>query len=98
MTKSIYKYPLEFRGKQVVSLPIGSEILSVQEQNDQLCLWALVDPNEQLEERHIEIFTTGEALGNDFGVPNKYIATVQIKFEGLVIHVFENQLKKPLRP
>ena len=98
MTKSICKYPLETKGRQVVSLPIGSEILSVQEQDRQLFLWALVDPNEQLEERHIKIFTTGDVLDNDFGVPNKYIATVQLKFEGLVIHVFENQLKKPLRP
>lgn len=92
MTKIIYKYPLEVAGKQVVSLPFGSEILSVQMQNRKLCLWALVDPNEECEDRHIEMYGTGHPLGYDFGVPHKYIATFQMEFEQLVFHVFENKL------
>ena len=44
MKKKIYKYPLEVQDEQVVMLPTGAKILTVQSQKDRPCLWALVNP------------------------------------------------------
>ena len=41
MKKKIYKYPLEVQDEQVVMLPTGAKILTVQSQKDRPCLWAL---------------------------------------------------------
>jgi hypothetical protein len=41
--KTIYKYPLELTDRQAVSMPIGSKILSVDNQNGTICVWAEVD-------------------------------------------------------
>lgn len=48
----IYKYELQVTDNQNIMLPIGSKILTVQNQNEKACLWALVDPNNETEGRH----------------------------------------------
>jgi hypothetical protein len=40
--KVTWKYVI---GSEPVSMPKGAEILSVQEQRDEICVWALVDPS-----------------------------------------------------
>jgi len=44
MSKTIWKFDLEINGG-ILEMPKGSEILSMQTQNETLCLWALVDPD-----------------------------------------------------
>ncbi len=41
--KRVYKYPLRVNDRQIVKLPKGAEILSVQIQRGDICLWALID-------------------------------------------------------
>jgi hypothetical protein len=90
MEKRIYKYTLETTDKQVISLPTGAEILTVQAQNDEPQLWALVDPNEKYtEERYIEIYGTGHPVYCDMGVERRYLAAYQLSDGALVFHVFE---------
>lgn len=43
MQKVIYKYPLPRNTFMKVTLPKDCEILTIQEQRNTLCLWALVD-------------------------------------------------------
>lgn len=85
--KKIYKYPLTLTDTQFVELPLGAEILTAQMQDNQLCLWAMVNTLSEAvkKNRRIEIIGTGNPVptGN-----LKYISTVQIG--GLVFHVFEN--------
>ena len=91
MNKTIYKYNLRFSysGKDSLELPIDSEILSCQLQNDEIMLWALVNPNEkQTESRYFEFFGTGHEVGCDMGIERKFINTVLFS-DGLVFHVFE---------
>lgn len=89
----VYKYKLDAVGTQPVELPVGSKILSVQAQFEQLCLWVLVDPavNKQTEKRVIEIVGTGIPLRELDGLPitREFLATVQMRGGSLVWHVFE---------
>ncbi len=87
--KSIWKFPLKLEGGQNISMPKGAQILCAQTQNEQPYLWALCDPEEKTEGRHIEIFGTGHPVGYDAGVERKYISTFQMKGGLLVYHAFE---------
>lgn len=85
--KSIYKYPLSVEDKQVIQLPVGSEILTVQLQNNNSVLWAMVNVNDsRLVSRHIVMFETGKRI--DMKRNFRYISTFKIPI-GLVFHVFE---------
>lgn len=87
MEQRIWKYQLEITDDQVISMPTGAEILTVQMQNGKPCLWALVDPNEETKTyRLIQIYGTGNPIpdGN-----RRYISTIQIFNGDLIFHVFE---------
>jgi len=89
MNKTIYKYPLILIDSQAVSLPIGSEILTIQTQEEMIYMWVLINPNEnQNEIKHIEFFGTGYPISYDMGVSRKYISTFQM-YDELVFHAFE---------
>lgn len=87
MNKTIWKFPLELTFRQSIVMPVGAEILTVQIQNEIPCLWALVNPDEVVEFRHIEIFATGTRF-YDIIVPRKYISTFQMGKGQLVYHAF----------
>lgn len=89
MKKQIWKFPIEQKDRIRVTMPIGAEILTVQEQRDHPCIWALVDPNAQREERIFEVFGTGHEINYDMGVERKYINTFQLAEGDLVFHLFE---------
>lgn len=82
--RAIWEFPLEIRTRQIVMLPAGAKILSVQWQSGLLCFWALVDPNANKLSRCIEIFGTGHEVGEALRI---YLGTAQAG--PLVWHVFE---------
>lgn len=84
---NIFKYPLEVTDVQTIQIPQGATILTVQVQYDKPCIWALVDPNEPVESRQIEIYGTGQQLDED--VRRRYIGTFQLRGGALIFHVFE---------
>jgi len=91
--KTIWKYKLneallhQAHG-QKISLPYASNILTVQEQNNELCLWAMVDPDEVRKvQRTICIHGTGHPVPN--GANKVHITTFQKMGGQLVWHVFE---------
>ena len=89
MNKTIWKFELGVTDKQIVTLPIGAEILSVQTQNETPCLWALVNPKSETEERVFEMFGTGHPVYCDMGIDRKFIGTFQMRNGRLVFHLFE---------
>jgi hypothetical protein len=82
----VYKYPLTLVGNQDVSMPVGAKILTAQEQDGCICLWAECPQVENVELREIIIVGTG----HDY-LPSElqYIATVQIG--AFVWHVYEGK-------
>lgn len=90
--KTIFKYTLETHDEQDVTLPVGSEILTVKEQYGDICLWALVDPGEaKKEDRRIRILGTGHSFEDDFE-RTRYLGTVLMSGGSLVWHIFEADL------
>lgn len=84
----IYKYDLALVERQDLTLPAGARILSVQNQNEMLVLWALVDTEALPRQHKILTFLTGWT----FRYPETltYLGTAQFKNGSLVVHVFTN--------
>jgi hypothetical protein len=87
--KTIWKYQLVIQDSQPLTMPKGAEILTVQVQNNIPCIWALVDPDAEIEHREFCMFGTG----HDFGlIDYKYIGTFQIHEGLLAFHLFESNI------
>jgi hypothetical protein len=86
--KTIYKYDLRISDSQYIDLPINSEILSVKNQGNNLCLWALVDTDEDSKITYeIGIFGTGNEI-YDNTTFKEFIDTCVMP-NGLVWHLFK---------
>ena len=83
---NIWKYPLEVVPQQILEMPFGSKILTVQVQQEIPCIWALVNPEIYLDNREIRIVGTGHKFDDPLF---KYIGTFQQLDGSLVWHVFE---------
>jgi hypothetical protein len=81
----VYKYQLTKAQQQVVMLPKDAEICTVQWQGNCAVLWALVHPEEPVEEHRISQHFTGDPIADH---PGLYIATYTAPL-GLVVHVYE---------
>lgn len=86
----IWKYKLSMqRGAKTIPMPKGAKILTVQVQEGEPHIWALVDPGEADRPRFLEIFGTGHAIEE---IPNTrldYIGTFQFSSGVFVFHLFE---------
>lgn len=83
----VYKYKLPTNGYVEIEMPRMAELLYVAEQNGDLCLWALVDPDAWTVMRRFRIAGTGHAMA-----PSEcehYIGTVLMSGGLVVWHVFE---------
>lgn len=83
--KTIWKYPLQ--PTQRLPLPKGAKILSAQLQNDEICIWVLLDTENLTQEVPIWIFGTGHEVPKNLNL--EFIGTVQLMGGGLVFHVFQ---------
>lgn len=84
--RRVFKYALDVTDHQTILMPAGAEILCVQMQAGAPCLWAMVNPNNPLEERRFRIVGTGHLIAEPF---LKYVGTVQAGGGMLIWHVFE---------
>ena len=87
MKKVVYKYKLQItKVIQEVVLPLGAQILCIKMQNDELCVWALVDPDQTYNEVvKIRCAGTGHEITEDV----EYIDTVMLLDGELVFHFFK---------
>lgn len=91
--KTIYKYQLKMEPRQVIKLPMGAVILTVQAQRDLPCLWAEINKDTQAIWDHtICIFGTGHTLPPTAINTYNYIGTFQILNGDFVGHVYEEVL------
>ena len=97
--ETIYKYELSVIDFQIIDMPKGAEILSVQIQpsafggdSDRLFLWVKIDTSNELEPKRIRIFGTGNPMEYEHEL--NFIGTVQMNNYSLVWHVFENIMKE----
>lgn len=84
--KTIHKYKLLSVHSSTILMPEGAEILAIQIQFNEVCMWVMVDLNNVVTQRCIETYGTGHELPDDMK-GHKYISTVQQN--GFVWHFFE---------
>lgn len=92
---TVYKYPIQVTDEQGIEMPLGSQILSIHSQtlpfgpkDEALCLWALVNIDENRKEtRMLRIVGTGHPFEDVDKY--KFICTTQQDSGRLVWHIFE---------
>jgi len=84
--KAIWKYKIEIDDTQTLSIPADYEILTIQHQFSDLCMWVLVDPEIKKKAVMIDIYGTGHTISD---LKHKYINTFQVNGGALVFHAFE---------
>ena len=83
--QTIWKYPIVTTDFQEVEIPQGAKVLTVQMQEGNPCLWALVDPNAEKQKRVIAVHGTGHPVPDAVG---EYLGTYRMANGALVFHVF----------
>lgn len=87
MIQTIYKIQLEITGEQIIGLPKGARILSIQPQGEKVSLWFLFNQDEtRSEPKKIRCFGTGQPIIDAENLD--YIGTVQVLCGKLVFHFF----------
>lgn len=84
--RKVFKYPLT-PGRSEVDMDPNGEVLTVQEQFGDACMWALVDPNAPIARRVFLTCGTGHEVSEDWNLV--YAGTIQVYEGRLVFHVFE---------
>lgn len=82
----VWKYLLTVTGQNTIEMPIGSQVLSTQFQDNILCLWVKASDEVDKEERLFYVLGTGWEIPDDC---KDFIGTVQDR--DLVWHVFERK-------
>lgn len=87
MNSTIWKLQIETKDEQVINVPIGAEFLSVQVLHGQPCIWAKVDPQENVIVRaKVVIVGTGNPAQHTNGM--MFLGTYQLHNGNFVGHVF----------
>lgn len=84
--KTIFKYIMPVSDSPHLAMHSDMEILSVQSQRDEICIWALVDPKSPVAGFDFRIVGTGHPF-EDFESYD-YVSTVQTNGGHFVWHVF----------
>lgn len=87
----VHKFPLLGTETEVISMPKSAKILSLQTQRSSPCIWALVDPDEEIDTcRSFITIGTGITLPEETDTKRlDFIGTFQLRDGIFVGHVFE---------
>jgi hypothetical protein len=90
----VFKYPIRVDDEQELRLAAGSRILSVIEQHDQICIYAITPlygeipaDNDPLKTITIRMVGTGHTIKFDLN-SYTFLGTVKLHEGALVFHVF----------
>jgi len=92
MENKIFKYPLPVQEKYSIELPIGAQIIRVDDVDGLFFLWAIVNTDEEVEKelRHLEFYKTGQPILTPLK-DLKHIGTCKLFImQELCLYVFEN--------
>jgi hypothetical protein len=65
MNSTVYKYPIHLTGLQVLTLPAPARILDIQIQDGYPQLWALVEPDQPMQNYEVITIGTGQTCYHD---------------------------------
>ena len=84
----IFKYPVSITDSFTLDMPKGADILSFQIQEGNPYIWALVNPEAEIEKRTFRLAGTGHPI-EELPLDLFFIGTVQMVGGNLVWHLFE---------
>jgi len=89
--KTIWKYELELKQLNEISMPFEAQILpNIHASDTGIFIWAIVDTKYSLTKRVFEIVGTGREIAFDPDTEKIYISTIaDYKNTGYVWHLFE---------
>lgn len=94
--KTILKFTLQ-EGRNIALLPMYSEALSVQEQDNNLVLYVLADTDNDVVEEEFEVVGTGYPVESHMPT-SQYIGTVMLNKGSFVLHVIHKDVYSQLKP
>jgi hypothetical protein len=86
---TVYKYPFQLDDEITLMLPSGFKTLKVDVQRNELCLWALVDPDNKTIPVGFRIAGTGHPIEKHPNIEYRYVDTILLAGGDLVFHVFQ---------
>jgi hypothetical protein len=87
MPRVIYKYPFEVTDTFELELHEGHEILCIQTQGDQPCMWVLCNPEKPKMQYVFDCIGTGHPIADN--AVRHYVGTFQMYEGKLVFHIFK---------
>ena len=91
MENIINQYPLNISEVQMIRMPAGSKILSVEAHEDRPVLWAMANGKNKEENRYIYCYGTGYKFENE-NDSLEYLNTIRIRNGMLILHFFERKI------
>lgn len=86
----IYKYTLPVQEKHVIDLPKSAIIIRVEDVDGMFYLWAIVNPEAEMEKRHLEFYKTGQTIETPLS-DLVFLGTCKLFImQELCLYVFEN--------
>jgi hypothetical protein len=85
--RKVFKYVLPDDDEFTLPFPAGAKLLHLDCQDNEVVLWALVDPDAPTETRRFRLAGTGHPI--ETACPLTHIGTVLLMGGKLVFHLFE---------
>lgn len=86
--KVIYKYQMPVLERFEMKLPVGAEIIRMQDEGGMFWLWAVVDTNSELEIRKFHAYKTGAEINPNLNLKYIGFCAVFVQME-LGLYIFE---------
>jgi len=83
--RRVFKYPVPIADAFALELPEGAEVLAVQVQHGQPCIWALVNTRVRSAPRHFRLARTGQVVGE----VTRHVGSFQTLGSAKMFHLFE---------
>ena len=75
MSRTIWKFAFDVDDHITISMPEGAKVLTVQQQGDDACIWAEVNPAAKPEARFFRVFGTGHPMPCEMGYSDVHVGT-----------------------
>ena len=82
---TVWKYPIPIQDDIRIEMPRGAQMLTVQVQHGDPCVWALVDPSLDPEPRRFRLAGTGHPITEAV----RHVGSFQLMRWGIGFHLFE---------
>lgn len=88
-TKTVWKFPFDVTDDISIEMPAGAEVLHVEAQAGQPCIWALVDPAAKKVERRFRLAGTGHPIAIRPRSQFDHVGSFFMAAGALVFHLFD---------